>query len=162
MGPPQTDRTPALRPGCVDNQSGCLPEAADQLLGGANQEVVTEPAWVDIGQAMHGPSPQPAEPDLAQTERAAVPMPGSKCPAPGARQGGVRYLPQIRCREVGPERSAGFTASPFLRATVPNRTCGLAPHPALYKSRHPGHGEGMTVPGSGSAYHRRVEQGRLP
>jgi hypothetical protein len=34
----------------IDNQSGCLPEAADQLLGGANQEVVTEPAWVDVGQ----------------------------------------------------------------------------------------------------------------
>ena len=59
----------------IDNQSGCLPEAADQLLGGANQEVVTEPAWVDVGQAINGPPRPPAEPDLARTERAAVPVP---------------------------------------------------------------------------------------
>lgn len=31
------------------------------------------------------------------------------------------------------ERGSGITPGPFLHAALPNRTCELAPHPALHK-----------------------------
>jgi hypothetical protein len=33
------------------------------------------------------------------------------------------------------KRGFGIAPGPFLHAALPNRTCGLAPHPALHKPR---------------------------
>lgn len=51
-----------------------------------------------------------------------------------SRAAGCR--PSRGCRGgVGMKRGVGIAPDPFLHAALPNRTCGLAPHPALHKPR---------------------------
>jgi hypothetical protein len=58
------------------------------------------------------------------------------------------------------KRGFGITPSPFLHAALPNRTCELAPHPALHKPRRAficvswlmAKATGSSIPGAGNAW----------
>ena len=58
------------------------------------------------------------------------------------------------------ERGFGIAPDPFLHAALPNRTCELAPHPALHKPRRAlvdlnlpvARAKGSSIPGAGNAW----------